>query len=1033
MAEQIKTAVVDLNKSDGKPLVTFSPEFIRAFGESITLYDDTLDQLDALVHGKGFSDEYGICNSCYQMRYITPKDISTFINDLFKAISMRLIECNICDLEKFSVAMAKKFIKENTGVCVGRGNIFAKSTYEDPRVETLMDLLVATENTFFDRCVYSKFEMKKRAEDLKKDYETINGLHFGATMKAVVKSLPEIIKKAMQENASFVCCNCDAVMDSIETFILFSVGLNSCMLTQMIGYCEPMTTALRKEKHPSVTQESVSPKKYAPVYIILTAGKTPVVSQAIKAVTHSKWSHVSIAFDAGLHDMYSYAMAETETAKDGKGLRKESIANEVTKICDICVYGLYVPKKNVDAMKSSIDEKMKTDTKFDISLLIRKAFKDSPERDGDSAKNICTTFVNGLMKEFSKGITDKAVPAPQDFKDALDNDDAIKLYEGPAKFYDASAITMKMKEYSKENDTKPFNEYVTEFCLVKTNDTVIRSRIPFDFNMRNIVLQDCTSSFKDTKSALFYMLKNPRSPIYAMLIESATDKRIASDVECSPTIQMLEPYFRECMNGAPLGFEYDRAGFQTDVNWLDKIAYGNNFMDGNYRMDAMGNDTRHPILTTLDTLHKMYCGCHLKSNEDLANNILKIAGVMNTIINRQPWAGSNKELVKDILCVLGECFTRNVIKLYNNHCVMITYSDDMNDTMIPGYTYCESFVFDESELYQEAETQQGEKPAAPGVSFDQKAPNTVTKTAILGKLMTMIRQFGRWIQEKLGKIPALFDKVNGGKVIWVQKHSDLNTKIGNAIREGKFLPNLTNFPQYNIPLKDLTDRLNRMPTELEELKNLETIDDNAVKKFKAAIFPGPDSEKIAATEDVKQQAEMIKNYVLFGKINPDASETAYKGQMTDKMWTDMCADLVNSKRLIDDVIKPITQNLAKMTKICESKANKANSTQAKQNVTNESYVYQEDGENVQQQQAAPENDAQKLFDLVKGVTDVYQNTLINALTNTFFNTYYGIYKSIVDNFQSTKIKETGTNNAAAQTPANPANQNTATPQATPTT
>ena len=105
MAANIKTAVVDHNKSDGKPMVTFSPEFLRSFGESITMYDDTLDQLDALVHGKGFDDEYGICNCCYQMRYITPNDISTFINDLFKAISMQLIACDISDLEKFSATI----------------------------------------------------------------------------------------------------------------------------------------------------------------------------------------------------------------------------------------------------------------------------------------------------------------------------------------------------------------------------------------------------------------------------------------------------------------------------------------------------------------------------------------------------------------------------------------------------------------------------------------------------------------------------------------------------------------------------------------------------------------------------------------------------------------------------------------------------------------------------------------------------------------------------------------------------------------
>ena len=448
MAEQIKTAVVDFNKSDGKPVVEFSPEFLNAFGESIAMYDDTLDQLDSLVHGKGFDDEYGICNCTYQMRYITPNDISSFINDLFKAISMKLIACDICDLQRFSVEMAKKFINDNTGVCVGRGNIMAKSTYEDPRVETLMDMLVATENTFFDRCVYSKFEMQQRAKDLKKDYDTINGMHFGATMKAVVKSLPEIIKKAMQENASFVCCSCDTVMDCIETFILFSVGLNTCMLTQMIGYCEPMTTYLRKEKQ-TVTQESVSPRKYKPVYIVLTAGQSPVVSSAIKKITHSKWSHVSIAFDASLDEMYSYAMKETEYASKDQGLRRESIQSQYVKPCDICVYGIYVPSKEVNTIKDTISSKLGDKTEFDFGMLVRKAFKDTPKQSDDDNKKICTTFVNGLMDSIGKRLSDKDVPAPQDIKDRLDasENDVIQLYEGPAKYYDTAAITTKMKQY----------------------------------------------------------------------------------------------------------------------------------------------------------------------------------------------------------------------------------------------------------------------------------------------------------------------------------------------------------------------------------------------------------------------------------------------------------------------------------------------------------------------------------------------------------------------------------------------------------
>lgn len=1015
MAANIKTAVVDHNKSDGKPMVTFSPEFIRSFGESITMYDDTLDQLDALVHGKGFDDEYGICNCCYQMRYITPKDISTFINDLFKAISMQLIACDINDLEKFSVEMAKKFIADNTGICVDRGNIFAMSKYADPRVETLMDLLVQTENTFFDRCVYSRYEMKKRADEMKSDFDRINGMHFGATMKAVVKSLPEIIKKAMLENASFVCCNCDTVMNCIETFILFSVGLNSCMLTQMIGYCEPMTTYLRKEKKSEVTQESVSPRKYGQVYIILTAGKSPVVSSTIKKITHSKWSHVSIAFDPSLEHMYSYAMKETEFASKDQGLRRESVTSAYVQPCDICVYGLYAPKKSINAMEDQIKESMDhNDTKFDFGMLVRKAFKDSPQKSENEGKKICTTFVNDLMKQFVKGLSDKDVPAPQDIKDSLDvsENDVTKLYEGPAKYYDGLAIATKMKQYSKEDETKAFNEYVTEFCLVKTNDVTIRSRIPFDCNMRNIVLQDCTPNFKDTRSALFFMLKNPRSPIHAMVLDAATEKRIAGPRECVPDLQMFEPYFRECMHDGPLGFEYDRAGFITDVNWLDKIAYGNNFLDGNYRMDAMGNETRHPILITLQTLHKMYCGCNLKTNEDLANNILKIAGVMNAIIDRQPWACCNKDLVKDILAVLGECFTRNVIKLYNNHCNVIVYSDDMNDTMIPGYAYCESFVFNENdEFVQEAE---GEKPAQPSVTFDQNGgQNTVQKTGVLNKLMSLLRQFGQWITTKLGNIPALFDKVNGGKVAWVQKHGKLNEEIGQAIANKTFSPNLKNYPKFKIPLQGLASKAEEIYKIIDEYSRDPKMEINK-ENIKKRVYPGDESTAtaIATLNNPKEEQKAIQNYVLYS-IKPNEPIPTLDGPMDANAWKDMYSDIINAKRMIDEIVKPTInalnsglKSIEKIQKQEEAEANKAKNVNEAVNAT---------------QQTQPTNKAQSLFDIFREITQTYQTNMLNALTQTFFNTTYNTYKQIVDAYQSSGGKQQPQQTNQQQNPA-PAEQ-----------
>ena len=42
--------------------------------------------------------------------------------------------------------------------------------------------------------------------------------------------------------------------------------------------------------------------------------------------------------------------------------------------------------------------------------------------------------------------------------------------------------------------------------------------------------------------------------------------------------------------------------FETNVDWLDTIAFGNNYLDGNYRRDAVGNNKVNPITNTLDMI-----------------------------------------------------------------------------------------------------------------------------------------------------------------------------------------------------------------------------------------------------------------------------------------------------------------------------------------------------------------------------------------------------------------------------------------------
>ncbi len=786
MAEQIKSTTIDINRPDGSTEVKFSEHFLTTFERSIDAYDQSLNYLEGLIKGQNFTNDYGVCNCKYEMAYITPHDIASYISYVLKAVSKHLIECNIPDMEKLAVELAKRFVLDNSGFDFSRTDLFANSTYADPRTQTLMDLLVQMQNTFFDRCVYSKFEMEQRAKDLKSDYDTMNGMHFGPAMKAVVKALPDTIKNAMKDSLTdgIQCCNCDLIMIYIEMFILFVCSLNTCTVEQMIGYVQPRSTFIRKE-----------------------------------------------------------------------------------------------------------------------------------------------------------------------------------------------ASKFKTESY---NETA-FNGFITECSIIKTNDINIRSRIPFDCNMRNIVLQDVTPDFKDSKSALHFMLKDNRSPIHALLIKYATEKQIAPVADCIPAMTLFEPYFRPPMS--PIQGELDRVGFLTDVNWLDKIAYGNQFMDGNYRLDALGDENKHPIVLTLQTLHKMYCGCNLKTSEDLANQILKIAGLMHAVIESN-WNIMNRQLTTDILCVLGDCFTRCVLKLYNNNCVVIVASDDMKDTMVPGYTYCEQFVY--------------EAEAKPGVTVTASdGSGTAPNQTGLSKLKSIIRQFAQWIAKKFSQFARLFLVTNDAKIKYITSHQEQNQKIGEAL--GKTMnANMANLPRYKVPYKAMTDKINNTKQQLDLVNQYlkdGQISDEEMLKLKMALYPGDDTiaRRIATTEDVKQRQEMIRQYILFSKLDPTAQDTAMNGNMTKEVWDDIVDTLTNSGKLIEGLTKGFTSVLNDEMKLLNQKLQEEERAATQP---------QQQNQNGQQQQQKPTGVAQKLYDVFKLILDDYQMNSMNTLGKTMFNTYYDVYKKVYDAYQS---------------------------------
>lgn len=195
--------------------------------------------------------------------------------------------------------------------------------------------------------------------------------------------------------------------------------------------------------------------------------------------------------------------------------------------------------------------------------------------------------------------------------------DEIIGYMSPKAGYDLKDIQEACYD---DEDVEPY--YVTECCLLKTNDMTLKSRIPFNCNIRNIVLGDTTEMFEDTLRALKFITSSSKSPISHLILNELSEDDM-KEFNKSYNFREAEKYIRMNSNESnpchvdnikddkmPSG-DSNRidAQFRTSSSWLNVITSGNNYLDGNYRRDAIGNNEKHPITTSLDFLYKSYNPC----------------------------------------------------------------------------------------------------------------------------------------------------------------------------------------------------------------------------------------------------------------------------------------------------------------------------------------------------------------------------------------------------------------------------------------
>ena len=1060
--------------STEKRVFAFSREFPDQITMALKMYDHVFKQLTSIASGNiEFSDEYGVCNNRYKFRYITPSDVATFASNLIKVLETRSLNPTIADLDKFSVMFVKQLMNEHGCIPIEDSSIFGLYKYTTANM-TLNDLLVLTENDFYHTTVVSKFEMKARAHAIKDDFKTIADTHFSQNIKKIVESIPNIIGQT-----NFNCLDTTeklAVQTYIETFILFSTMFNTVIMSNMILFCTPKSTynttlqtsksAIPRfnslmdstdiEQSPDsdddgvVTEAVKLSDDIKIVYLVLMEG-TAWISKQIKKHTENRFSHIGIAFESDLKKVYSFAMRNIERENpDDKGKKVngcvlEDMSNPEHRNINFTAYAGLVTKDAYEKMKDYAADVRSKKTTYSASMILSQLFNSDSERrpvTESRTKEVCSTFVNDVLRAADISITDRNRPSPADMEHSLMTkmSQFTRVYSGTYEGYDEKDVEERIKSFANNSKTKLLakldKEVVTECCLLKTAEIRCNNTIPFDINMRNIVLEDMHPRFKDTVSAIRFITTDNRSPIAQLIYAHADFDEVRYGSDAGMICKMFmntEPWCCHPTTGMAQHEEkLHSVDFHTDVNWLDKIAYGNNFYDGNYRTDAMGDNNFHPIRNSLDMLYRMYAECELKTKTELATHVLKIGKIMEGVIMHYSNGElKNWEMTRDILAVLGEIMTRSMIKLYDNHMAIIA-SDNMNNVDVPGYMYTESFEY---------VMEDGEGDNTPSI---QQANPTVDKNAntfekVKQWCVNMIRKFVAWIKSTLQKVAEKFSKNYSAQINYVVKNQALNDEIAN---NGNFRPAIKNWPKYNIPLPKLKEMslTKLIETELKEKTPAISTGAEFKKKFYPQEFANVITESYvmeaeappATGDNEKKETPIMKalqNFFLYGKVNPSGQEM-YNDTWSGEVWKDLCGNIENCNKAIsigindmskdlEDASNKLKEEIERLTTVATDKRAEGN---AKAN-------------NSADRTEERAKKFQELLETLRSISNEYCLNFANTMQHKVFELSYRLYCDTVKQYrisggnlsaqdqQTSQLNQNQTpQNTSDETPTTPASQ-----------
>lgn len=231
-------------------------------------------------------------------------------------------------------------------------------------------------------------------------------------------TLTEAIQEArLQVLANYrqysICANAKVIItesdNTVKSFPLYDIGNDR--------YLDPELHADSPADYEGLTEAAT--QKLYPVYVLLSHRSASTLSNVIKALTHSQFSHAALSFDPKLTHMYSFGRNSPNSSKGS--FRLESIKKDAYAMGEV-PYSLYVVPCTAEQCKL-IKKRLKyfaankSNFTFDMAGLVKNGLGIESEPDD---KWFCSRFVADVLNagapNGTKYIEHPSLMDPDDFR-----------------------------------------------------------------------------------------------------------------------------------------------------------------------------------------------------------------------------------------------------------------------------------------------------------------------------------------------------------------------------------------------------------------------------------------------------------------------------------------------------------------------------------------------------------------------------------------------------------------------------------------